>query len=787
MAHRTRNFLNPRANQRGVVSSGFHVTRLQPVAGSTLPLDEAPLSAEFSAPLNPALVAMPRVNGETMQGGLSFSDGLRRVTFSPSGPLPGGATVVWDLGAFVAAAEGEKAANAFPAQWQTARPFAVVDSHPKGRLSYTDALCVQFSGQPRLSSLAKPTENGAVASGEWIAGPAPHEATFCPAAEWTGSATVELDLSAARSDAGEPMEGNAAIAWSVEDNVMRVASTEPEDGAVLHGATPLRLTFTEGLSHESKILVAEGGKPAEAEVMIRGHEIRVTPLQAWAPGAEVKVDLGGVASHAGVTIEGQSVYGYKAAVTFAQRDVVPASGSGIYAKQPLSIEFTEPVDAASLNAPTENGVAKKGKWTTKGTTATFTPESDWTPGATVVVDWLDARDAHGNPSATAGAAAYDVRDRLVLRSKAPEGPLLPDAGLQVAFNRRVDPNTLMQPLEAGHAVKGEWTFVGNAAQFTPREPWQHGARVTLDLSSVKAEDGIELQTPETLSWGVPVQLAYVSMEPAAGTILSGEKPISVTFNREPDPASLRMPTASGGQEIAGNWEVKKRVATFTPSAKWPLGEEITVDWGMARSADGMPLIGTSGASFTSIPSFSVIDFTRGQLKRAETITLACSRVPDVATIAKPAAQAGEVKGRWTLSGSDLIFTPAEDWPAGETVTLDYAGLKDQLGNPVSNPSGLTFDVAEKLHMIEVVTPEVSGADALELRFDGEVDPAKMIAPSVAGEPVPGRWAPRRGGVLAFEPEAGWQGEEIHVDWAGAASPEGVSVENPGVTTVKIGS
>lgn len=290
--------------------------------------------------------------------------------------------------------------------------------------------------------------------------------------------------------------------------------------------------------------------------------------------------------------------------------------TGVEIHAPVTIEFTSPMDPASVAASlaVEPATDVRLHWDATGTTLTITPASGWTVGAyhTVTVQ-PGALARNGRPLTTPARSSFLIRDRstAVLGATEPAGRRVAvGTAFTVAFDRPVDISTLRAAIRLDPPVDGELTTSTTVdglirAVFTPASALTADTRYELVADGVIDADGVPLD-PARLVVRTTIAPEVVRFRPRDKTDhVARDDAISVRFTRSMDRASTRaaFSVVVDGTEIAGKIRFAEddTVLVFVPAKVLPYDAEVVarVD-ATARAVDGAALAEDGTATFRTV-------------------------------------------------------------------------------------------------------------------------------------------------------------------------------------------
>ncbi|MBN0979136.1 tandem-95 repeat protein [Pseudomonas sp. SDM007_2] len=412
---------------------------------------------------------------------------------------------------------------------------------------------------------------------------------------------------------------------------------------------------------------------------------------------------------------------------------VSLSATDIDSPQPNTFEL--------LSAPS-NGQA-----TLSGTTLTFKPDPDWS-GVTSLTYRAQDTDGAWSPPATVFITVTPVNDAPIAQNK--ELILAEDTiGTVVLSATDIDspPPSIFEIVSAPN--KGKASLNGSTLTFTPDPDWNGATSLTY---RARDADGA-WSAPATVAITVtpvndaPVALAksLVIAEDTIGTVT-----LSATDIDSPPPSTFEIvsATSKGKASISGS------TLTFTPDLDWNGATSLTY---RARDADGawsapatvaITVTPVNDAPVALAKSLVIAEDTIG------TVTLSATDIdsPPPSTFEIVSAPS---KGKASISGSTLTFTPDLDWNG--TTSLTYRA-RDADG-AWSAPANVAITVTA------VNDPPVAQAKSLVLSEDTigtitlsatDIDSPPPSIFEIVSAPNKGK-ASLNGSTLTFTPDPDWNG------------------------------
>lgn len=317
----------------------------------------------------------------------------------------------------------------------------------------------------------------------------------------------------------------------------------------------------------------------------------------------------------------------------------------------------------ALRIITDEGYRVPGTFSPNGTTRTFTPTENWSPGATKINVVQTVSDVESDPSDPVFISIKPPKPTIAQ----PPNPAAAKQALIIYPNVSSGTVTLRVLTEGGSAVAGTFSTSGTTHTFTPTANWTVG---TSKVKAVQTVDGVASD---------PSDLATLSVKPPKPTITSPPNPAAADQELTitdvySGTVTLAMQT-EGGSTVPGTFSTSGTTRTFTPTANWTPGTN-TVK--VVQTVDGV-------ASDPSDPC---------------TFTVEQGNKPEAPQFERP------------LAGSKTSTRPTIR-VSGQSLAL--LTVRHESSEPLHSD---TADAEGVLEFV-VTTPLVPGANALEVKQKGD--------------------------------------------------------------------
>ncbi|MEB2652738.1 hypothetical protein SOP89_15310 [Pseudomonas siliginis] len=405
----------------------------------------------------------------------------------------------------------------------------------------------------------------------------------------------------------------------------------------------------------------EAGAPVAGTFSGSGNTRNFTPTADWIAGrVKATQSVGGVASDPSDLVS---------IVVKPPRPSITPPPSPPEIRQALTITGVV-TGNVTLQMSTEAGAPVAGAFTGSGSTRTFMPASDWAAGSRVKV------------VQTVGGVASDPSEIVSIGVRpyrpAIERPPIPTSPKQrLTITGVVIGNvTLQMSTQEGEPVAGHFTG-GGTFIFTPTLEWATGATYVKVLQIV---GGVPSYWSDVVSIIVKPSRPAITLPPEPtlpnqALTITGVVAGNVT---------LRLTTEKDAP-VAGDFTGSGSTRTFMPASDWAPGtNQVKVVQVLSLvSSDPSDLI-----VFSAKPSRPAITPPPRPASARQTLTIT-DVVAGIVTVQMSTEGGAPVAGKFTGSGANRLFTPAEDWTSGKNsvYVIQTAGGVD------SDPSDLcTFTV-----------------------------------------------------------------------------------------------
>ncbi|MGD8570323.1 MAG: Ig-like domain-containing protein [Gammaproteobacteria bacterium] len=319
--------------------------------------------------------------------------------------------------------------------------------------------------------------------------------TITPETVWAGGNARNLQID------GSDLAGNTwtvALTYNIDDISPTVLSTVPLDGGRISSSAPISFVFSETIDVDSIRLSGELASETATEnfqwssTTVSNDTLSITPITAWSDGADqtISVEFSDVSGNVGMT---KSLTLTVDSITPAIVSVTPTDGSLINASQQIQIQFSEPMDTAtlvlsgSMAAETDSDHWSWSQVTLANDTLTISPTALWSGGSnrTLVID---ASDIAGNPLATL-SLTYTVDTTIPTASPSPptQAVIATSEAIVLIYTESMAPGSLALggTLEA-QSDGGTWstTIVANdTLTINPTTVWDTASTATLEIDA----------------------------------------------------------------------------------------------------------------------------------------------------------------------------------------------------------------------------------------------------------------------------------------------------------------
>jgi len=648
------------------------VTSMQPPPNSTGVSPSATVTATFSEPIDPTTLNATTFNlkvtatGAVIPGTVTYNAANRTAEFKPTSGLPNPVNFTATVTTGVKDISGNRLAAdvswTFTTRDATGPTVtSITPANGAVGVSTSTTINVTFSEAIDPATISATnfivrTSSGAAVPGTVTYNAATRVATFTPSAPLTSNTAYTVTIvGTVRDVAGNEMGANFVSTFTTGDNVApTVVSTTPADLATnVPTNVVLSATFSEAMDPSTINAMTFLLRSTLSGAAVSGT-VAYNPATFTATFTPSSPLMGATTYTATITTGARDVAGNPLAAsrswTFITADNTaptvltvspPNNASGVAITSAVTVTFSEPMNASTINTTTFNLrntgtgalVAGTVTYNAAANSATFTPSAPLANGTNYTVTvTTGVTDIGGNPLANQFTSTFttaqpaDVTRPTVVATTPPTGAtgVATNTVVTATFSEPMDPTSinsstvLLTPQGGGAPVAGTVSYNAgtNTATFTPSAPLANFTTYTLTVTiGVKDVAGNTLATNFTSSFTTlldTIAPTVIATSPASNsTNVSRSVAVTVTFSENMDPATINgttftLRTTVGGVAVTGtvSYNVSTRVATFTlPSgvllaAGTSYTATVTTD---ARDTAGNRLAGTFTFSFTTAP------------------------------------------------------------------------------------------------------------------------------------------------------------------------------------------
>ncbi|GAP15444.1 large extracellular alpha-helical protein [Longilinea arvoryzae] len=426
----------------------------------------------------------------------------------------------------------------------------------------------------------------------------------------------------------------------------------------------------------------------------------------------------------------------------------PLPNSDLSVDGALTVYFNQPMQRASVEGAlrTEPVMAGKFEWPDPSTMR-FIPDQALPPDTPITLTIEDSATA-ANGLAMSSPVSYEFQTAPYLtvteRLPRPESTDIdPTSAVVATFNLPVvalgetsaapDAFIIDPPVEG----RGEWLNTSTYI-FYPDPAMQGGVKYTITLApDLKSQSGSPWSSDASLNWSFTTALPQlVNLEPASGTELGLDTPITLTFNQPVDRASVEANlkfTPQGGDPIPGSlkWSEDATQVTYTPAEM--LARDTLYTLALSTQATGLGGTALSkplAANFHTVPALSVVGTDPGQGKTIKsyggygglvlTFSSPLSTKQDFTELVQFSPEINDVSYYATEKTLNIYgyFKPSSDY------VLTLSGeLADQWGMALGADFTLNFNTKESQPVLNIPMVESTGSRVLFLTSDDSLLPA----------------------------------------------------------------
>ncbi len=641
------------------VKTGPTVSSVTPSNGAGSISVTTPIVVSFSAAVDPLTISTGSVfvtaNGNGVAGSYAVSGSV--VTFTPSTPLPGGATIhiyvgynayVQDFAGNNSGSSSTSFTTAGTADTTIPTVLSVTPANNQLNVGQTGQISVMFSKSMNPATLSTSTISllaGSVRQSYSLAVSADNRTITLSGLNLPGASVITLAISNAVTD----LSGNAlasftsqfATAANFDTTHASVVSQRPAAGVTGVGlaASPVVLFLNKPLNastiNSNSLEVTENGQVVSGSIAVigDGQTIAFTPSSAWTYGAFVQVFL----TSSALDTDGNTVDAYKGSFNVAGNPATTAPSLANYS--PISSATAIPLNVIPDAIYTE----------------------PLNPSSVIAANvYLYS---YGTSSVVPSTLTLDSTGTIIHLT--PNAPLAVGTQYQFALYNLVGANGLSVSGQAHNFTTGGVTQTAGPHVST-LSPGNNLANVPVNANiSVIFSAPID---PLSVS-GTTIALSGGGNSYLPGTINFSQNNQKVTITPEaPLPASTVMTLAiSGVRDVAGN-AVTAQTTQFTTGTA------------AATSTPGI-LVENPAASATGVPTNAALSLQANAPLDLTTVNTGTYQVYDT-TLSQTVA------GSYTLSadGMTVFFVPPTQLATGRTYDVNFNGygMTDLAGNSISS-------------------------------------------------------------------------------------------------------
>ena len=365
-----------------------------------------------------------------------------------------------------------------------------------------------------------------------------------------------------------------------------VSSLSPDQVASLtrtgqnppHLHAPLILTFNRPLGPAGTVLVVASPEVTLHQVALDERTLALIPLPGWQPDTRYTLDV-------------QSAQN-SPHLTFYTRRLATLSGAtrGHDLETPITLEFSYPVDAASVEQALRLVPETPYRLSWSGQVLRLVPETSWEVDTTYTLTLgAEARDRSG--MLLGKPLSWNLTTRSLVTSVSPKGQASPCTTIAITFAQPADRESVEAAFHITPTLAGTFDWQGNTLRFIPQEGLSAEAyQVSLEPSA-RASDGSPLLR-RPLRWDFQVNFQQAA----------------VNFGYGPN---IQIVDASGPRRIQySRWDTSSCPLTFVLYQLTP--ERLLADYTSAikeakpLSIEGLPLVrewtGGDSANEVALPA-----------------------------------------------------------------------------------------------------------------------------------------------------------------------------------------
>lgn len=296
---------------------------------------------------------------------------------------------------------------------------------------------------------------------------------------------------------------------------------------------------------------------------------------------------------------------------------------------PLTVEFNQPVDAASLEGQVRIEPAVPGQWNVQGRRLVFQPSESGFQRATTyrVVIGTGVKSSSGLPLEDEVVLRFQTVGLLQVSQVQPADAATGidrNTAITVVFNRPVVPladlksaSGLPQPLHLEPSVDGTGEWLNTSIYVFRPEKGLAGATTYQATIAAGLQDNTGSLLPEDFTWTFTTDLPKIVRAAPEGKNTPPTAEVTIEFNQPMDAASVEraftLRRADTGQAVSGSFTWEDETARFQPDSPLDMGAEYVAELtSAAHSATGSTLANPAQWQFGVVPFPRVIGSGPGQ-------------------------------------------------------------------------------------------------------------------------------------------------------------------------------
>jgi methionine-rich copper-binding protein CopC len=574
---------------------------VSPASGVTNVAIVSPVTAAFSAEVQPATISLTLMNGTTaVAGSVNYDPGSQAVTFTPSSPPSYGTTYTATLSGAQDLYGNTVVSTSWSFTTTTAPTTTVVSQSPAANASgvaITSNLTATFSAEVQAGTISFVLMNGSSAVPATVSyDPTTDTVTLDPTASLSSATTYTAILSGATDLYGNTI---STLSWSFTTAAgpstapPTLIAQSPAPGA---GAVPLAGNVTATFSEEVQastisftLMNGSTALPATATYDATTDTLTLHPAAPLTPATTYTVVLSGVQDAAGNVMSPASwSFTTEGAVTTPPTLVAqsPAAGaSSVSVAANVTATFGVEVQAGTIGFALMNGttaVSATFSYDPITDTVTLDPTAALSYETTYVATLSGAKDLYGNTMASVSwsfttETAPTTPPTLTAESPAPGATgVATSSPITATFSTAVQPATITATLLVGTtpvAATASFNPATDTLALIPNGGLAYGTTYTVTVSGAQDLYG---NTMSSTSWSFTTAQAPVAVPPTvtAQTPASGATAVPVaglltaTFSEQVQPSTISFALSSGATPVAArvSYDPASQTVTLDPLA-----------------------------------------------------------------------------------------------------------------------------------------------------------------------------------------------------------------------------